>query len=165
MVWIVNQIHTASFGIVFSWWTLNWISNSSWIWIWMSILISNHRTSLYMNAVLWTYPRVSNRTALTALVFGIRHAFIVVLVRILLNIVQINWIPVWLSSCRSWTLHYHICVMITVLRSIWWNSVLYSHCWIMLVKYLLLSNNYLIWCRLRLFLQNLLLLGSVIARM
>ena len=131
----------------------------------MSILISNHRTSLYMNAVLWTHPRVSNRTALTALVFGIRHAFIVVLVRILLNIVHINGIPVGLSSCRSWTLHYHICVMITVLRSIWWNSILYSHCWIMLVKYLLLSNNYLIWCRLSLFLQNLLLFGSVIARM
>lgn len=133
----------------------------------MSILIGNHGTSLNMNAVFWTNPGICDRTALTTLVFWIWHAFIVVLIRILLNIVQINWIPVGLSSCRSWTLHYHILLMITILRSIWWNCAVYSHCRIVLVKNLLLSDNYLIWHSLSiaLFLQNLLLFGSVIRRM
>ena len=152
---------------MFGWGTLNRISYSSIIWIWVSIFIGNYWTSLYMNAVFWTNPRIRDRTALTTLVFRIWHAFIVVLIRILLDIVQINWIPVGLSSCRSWTLHYHILLMITILRSIWWNCVAYSHSGIVLVKNLLLSDNNLIWRRLciALFLQNLLLFRSVIGWM
>ena len=163
MIWIIDQIHTASFSIVFSWGTLNGISYCSRIWVWVAIFIGDYWTSLYMNAVFWTNPGIRDRTALTTLVFWIWHAFIVVLIRILLNIVQINWIPVGLSSCRSWTLHYHILLMITVLRSIGWNCAVYSHCGIVLVKNLLLSDNNLIWHRL--FLQNLLLFRSVIGRM
>ena len=166
MIWIIDQIHTASFSIVFSWGTLNRISYGSRIWVGVAIFIGDYGTSLNVNAVFWTNPGIRDRTALTTLVFRIWHAFIVVLIRILLDIVQINWIPVGLSSCRSWTLHYHILLMITILRSIWWNCVVYSHCGIVLVKNLLLSDNNLIWrLWIALFLQNLLLFRSVIGWM
>ena len=154
---------------MFSRWALYRISYRSRIWIWMTVLISDHWSCLNVNAVLWTYSRISYRTALTALEFGIWHAFIVVLIWVLLNILEIDGITVRLSSCRSWTLHYQVCLVMTILRSIWSNSkaCLNSHGWIMLVKHLL-SNNYLIcWCRScrSLFLQTLRIFRGIVGWM
>ena len=153
---------------MFRGWTLNRIGNCSWIWISMSILVSYHRTCLNVNAVLWTYSRIRDRTTLTTLEFWIRHAFIVILVRVLLNLLQINWIPVWLSSCRCGTLHYQIGLMLIIMRSIWRNSTnLHSHGWIMLVKNLLSYYDLICWnSYATIFLvSNLLLLSSIICRM
>ena len=134
----------------------------------MSILVSYHRTCLNVNAVLWTYSRIRDRTTLTTLEFWIRHAFIVILIRVLLNLLQINWIPVWLSSCWCGTLHYQIGLMLIIMRSIWRNSTnLHSHGWIMLVKNLLSYYDLICWnSYATIFLvSNLLLLSSIICRM
>lgn len=134
----------------------------------MSVLVSYHRTCLNVNAVLWTYSRIRDRTTLTTLEFWIWHTFVVILVRVLLNLLQINWIPVWLSSCRSGTLHYQIGLMLIIMRSIWRNSTnLHSHGWIVLVKNLLSYYDLIRWnSNATIFLvSNLLLLSSIIGRM
>ena len=148
---------------MFSWRTLYRISNCSWVRIWMAIFIRDYWTSLNMNTIFRTYSRICNGTALTALIFWIWHRFVVILVRILLNIVKINRIPIGLCSRRSWTLHHHIRPMIYILRSVWRNSILYSHRWIMLVKNLLLADDNIIRC-LPLF-QNWLLLARIVSWM
>ena len=158
VVLIIYKVHAASFCVVFSWRTLNRISNCSRIRIWMTIFIRYYRTSLNVNAVFWRYSRVCYWATLTTLVFWIYHAFrVVVAVWVLLNVLKVYRIPVWLSSCRSWNLHNHIWSMITILCCVWWNSILYTHCWIMLLKNLLLTNDNVV-RRLTLF-QNLLLLN------
>jgi hypothetical protein len=129
---------------VLCWRTLNRIRYSSRIWIRMSILISYHRTCLNMNAVLWTNSWIGYRTTLTTLEFWVWHALVVILVRILLNILEIYWISIRLrlTSCWSWTLHYQICLMVGILWSIWWDATqLHSHSWVVLVENLLSDNN------------------------
>jgi len=155
VVLIIYKVHAASFCVVFSWRTLNRISNCSRIRIWMTIFIRYYRTSLNVNAVFWRYSGVCNRTTLTTLIFWIWHWFIVILVRILLNIIKIDWISIALGSCTCWT--QHTSSMILVLWRIWQYSILYSHCWIMLLKNLLLTDYDVVGC---LTFQNLLLLGN-----
>ena len=129
----------------------------------MSIFIRDYRTSLNMNTIFRTNSRICYWTTLTTLIFWIWHTFVVILVRILLNIIQIYRISVWLTGCRSWALHNDIRSMITILCCIWRYSILNTHRWIMLVKNLMLSNDNVIGC-LTLF-QNLLLLARIIGRM
>lgn len=128
-----------------SWGTLYRICNSSTIWIWVSVLICNHRTSLDMNTVFRAYSRISDWTTLATLKFWIWHTFIVILIWVLLNILKINGISVGLGSCRSRALHYQIWLVLRILLCIIWRySIRHTHCWIMLVEHLLLSNYNLI---------------------
>ena len=128
---------------MFGWWTLNGVSYCSRIWIDMTIFIRDYRTCLDVNAVLWTNSWIGDRTTLTTLEFWVWHALVIILIWVCLNILKINGIPIRLGlcSCRSWTLHHHICLMLAILRTIWRYWCLDPHGWIMLVKRLLTNSD------------------------
>lgn len=139
------------------WRTLYRICNSSTIWIWVSVLICNDRTSLDMNTVFRAYSRISDWATLATLKLRIGHTFIIILIWVLLNILKINRISVRLGSCRSRALHYQIWLVLRILLGIIWRySIRHTHCWIMLVEHLLLSHYNLI----SIFVTDLLLLLS-----
>ena len=142
---------------MFSRWSLNRISYSSGIWIWMSILAIDYITSLYVYTILWTNSWIGNWWTLTALELWIWHTFVVVLVRVTLQVLQVYAITVWWSCSWGWSLHSKIGVA-------GWAIWSYSHCWVMLVKLtpITYQNLFLIILYHTLILQLLLLFYSLL---
>ena len=131
----IHQSHAISFRVVLVWRPLNWISHSSWIWIWMPIFAIYYSACLNMNTVFRTNSWVCYWRTLTTLKLWIWHTFIVVLIRIILQVLHIYAVSIGCCSCRCRCLHYLRIVLI--LRS-------NSHCWIMLVITTITHQNLLI---------------------
>ena len=155
LILVVHQVHATSLRVMFIRRTLNRIGNGPGVWIRMPILICYHSSSIYMYAIFRTHSRISDRATLTTLEFWIWHTFVVVLIRIVLNILEINWIAIWLSRGRSWTLHQ---IVVLVIRC---YSLHHSHSWIMLVEWVL-AHCYLMRISI---LQHWLFIWSIIGRM